>query len=324
MTILHKRYETRRRYYSWHESRRTGGSVSSLWRRIPIIVRAVLAGLLVLYAGSIPWVGVAGYPFLAAWNLRVFVSLPWAIAPMALYLIVYWKYIGGRGWPRATGDYRRTSLRANRLSANVWGVSLLAGFVGLAATLPLLRIMSRLVALPEEAQPITMPSGMPLATAVLILAMASIVAGVTEEAAFRGYMQGPIERRYGPLVAILVSGTVFGLLHYNHHPTAVLTMLPYYIAISAVYGGLAATTHSILPGLALHVGGDVFSLTRLWATGQPEWQTTPIPPALVWETGVDFAFVRSVIVLALLGGAAVWAYRATGRAAQADRASGKA
>ena len=288
----------------------------SVWRRLPVIVQAVLAGLLVLAAGSLPWTGVAGYPSLAGMNLRVLVALPWAVVPMALYLILYWKYVGGSGWPRATREYRRTGLRANRLSAEVWGMSLLAGFVGLAATLPLLRIMSRLVTLPAEAQQVPPPSGMPVATVFLLLAMASIVAGVTEEAAFRGYMQGQIERRYGAVVAILVSGTVFGLLHYNHHPTAVLTMLPYYLAISAVYGGLAATTNSILPGLALHVGGDVFSLTRLWATGQPEWQVTPVPPALVWDSGVDFAFVRSVIVLVLLVGAAAWSYRATRRVVQ--------
>jgi membrane protease YdiL (CAAX protease family) len=290
--------------------------VFSVWRRLPVVVQAVLAGLLVLAAGSIPWSGIAGYPSLAGLNLRVLVALPWAVAPMALYLILYWKYVGGSGWPRATGEYRRTSLRANPLSAEVWGVSLLAGFVGLAATLPLLRIMSRLVTLPADAQQVAPPSGMPVATVFLLLAMASIVAGVAEEAAFRGYMQGQLERRYGAVVAILVSGTVFGLLHYNHHPAAVLTMLPYYLAISAVYGGLAATTNSILPGLALHVGGDVFSLTRLWTTGRPEWQVTPVAPPLVWDSGVDFAFVRSVIVLVLLVGAAAWAYRATRRVAQ--------
>ena len=36
--------------------------------------------------------------------------------------------------------------------------------------------------------------------------MQSIVAGVTEEAAFRGYMQSIIERRYGIVMAILVNG----------------------------------------------------------------------------------------------------------------------
>jgi membrane protease YdiL (CAAX protease family) len=293
-----------------------------LWQRLPIVARAIPAGLLVLFAGSIPWSGIAGYSCLAGWNLRVFVALPWAIAPMSVYLFLYWKFLGGSGWPRATGNTRRMCLRANPLPGEVWGMSMLAGLVGLAATQPLLHIISRLVSLPGEARPITVPSGMPPVTMFLLLVMASIVSGVVEEAAFRGYMQGPIERRHGPVVAILLSGAVFGLLHYNHHPSAVVTLLPYYIAISAVYGGLAATTNSILPGLALHAGGDVFSLAREWATGLPEWQTAPAPPALIWETGVDFAFVRSVLVFALLGGAAVLAYGATRRAVRAAGATG--
>jgi membrane protease YdiL (CAAX protease family) len=293
----------------------------SSWRRLPIIVRAVLAGLVVLFAGSVPWGGIAGIPMLAGSNMRALVAVPWATVPMLLYLFVYWQYLGGRGWPRATADARRTSLRANGLSADVWGMSLLAGFVGLAATLPLLRIMGRLVTLPAEAEPIATPAGMPLVTMSILLITASIVAGVTEEAAFRGYMQGPIERKHGALVAILVTGTVFGLAHYNHHPTAVLVLLPYYIAISAIYGGLAAATNSILPGLALHVGGDVFSFMRLWTTGQPEWQAASTPPPLVWQTGVDFAFVRSVVVFAVLCGAAAWAYRATRRVARAQAPS---
>ena len=116
---------------------------------------------------------------------------------------------------------------------------------------------------------------MPIATAFSLIVMGSIVAGVTEEAAFRGYMQGPIERRYGLAAAILVNGTLFGLLHFPTHPADVLWMLPYYIAVSAVYGGLTWAANSILPALVLHVAGDVVVLTRWWLTGRPEWQIGP-------------------------------------------------
>jgi hypothetical protein len=34
---------------------------------------------------------------------------------------------------------------------------------------------------------------------------------------------------------------------------------------------------SILPAVALHAGGNVWSLTRLWATGRPEWQLSATP-----------------------------------------------
>jgi membrane protease YdiL (CAAX protease family) len=237
---------------------------------------------------------------------------------MALYLWLFWRYLGGAGWPRMTAQLRRASLRANRLSPEVWGMSLLAGLIGLAALLPLTRIIGRLVTLPAEAEPIIAPPQMPFVTMLLLLVMASIVAGVVEETAFRGYMQGPIERRHGPIVAILVTGVTFGLLHYNHHPASVLAMLPFYIAVSAVYGGIAYTTNSILPAVVLHTAGDVFSLTRLWMTGQPEWQgsASPATATLIWQTGVDFPFVRSVIVFIVLSGAALWAYSALARLAR--------
>ena len=95
-------------------------------------------------------------------------------------------------------------------------------------------------------------------------------------------------------------------------------MLPFYIGVTAVYGGLAWATDSILLGLVLHATGDVFSLTRLWITGRPEWQlTTTAPPPLIWETGVDAAFVRSLLVFVALAATTSWAYWALGRATRA-------
>src|SRR5262245_42571400 len=104
--------------------------------------------------------------------------------------------------------------------------------------------------------------------------------------------------------------------NYNHHPASVLAMLPYYVAVTAVYGGLAYATNSILPGMILHAGGDVVSLTRMWTTGQSEWQLSPAAPKLIWETGVDFIFLGSVTVFVLLGASAVWAYAVLARIAR--------
>jgi membrane protease YdiL (CAAX protease family) len=293
-------------------------SILSLWQRLPVIARAVIAGLAVLLAGELPWGGLAGHAALAGWNGRALVAVPWAIAPMTLYLWLYWRYLGGAGWPQLTAQLRRTNLRANRLSSDVWGMSLLAGLIGLATLLPLTRILGRLVTLPADAEPITTPAHMPFVTMFLLVAMASIVAGVVEEAVFRGYMQGPIERRHGPIAAILVTGVMFGLLHYNHHPASVLVMLPFYIAVAAVYGGVTYLTNSILPAVVLHAGGDLFSLTRLWATGQPDWQlsASPATPGLIWRTGIDFSFARSVVVFTVLGAAAIWAYATLARTAR--------
>jgi hypothetical protein len=151
--------------------------------------------------------------------------------------------------------------------------------------------------------------------------MASIVAGVTEEAAFRGYMQGPIERRYGLAVAVLVTGTFFGLLHFPTHPAEVIWMLPYYIAVSAVYGGLTWAANSILPALVLHTVGDVVVLTRWWLTERPEWQIGPAPPSLVWESGIDSHFILAATASVAFVVATTVAYRAVRRLRTNDLAS---
>ena len=265
------------------------------------IASAVLLGVAVLFAGNLPWVVV-----LAPGNLALVPTVPWAVVPMAIYLRLYWNYIGGRIGPSETAATRREQLRANSLEPRVWAVAIVSGLIGFVAILALTAVMARLVTLPSGQ--IVFPSGVPAVTAATLLVMASLAAGVTEEAAFRGYMQGPIERRYGLLVAILVNGTAFGLLHFPNHPDAVIPMLPYYIAVAAVYGGLTWATNSILPAVTLHVGGDVWSLGRLWLTGRPEWQRSNSPAPLVWDSGVDASFVWACALVVAFAAATVALY----------------
>ena len=279
-------------------------------------MRGVVAGGFVATAGLVPWT------LFVTTNQKVLLSVPWAILPATLFLWFFWRYLKGEGWPRATSEARRASLRANSLSGDVWGMAIFAGVLGFTALFPLLGLMSRLVAMPVESQPIKVPPEMPFVTVFLLLVMTSIIAGVVEEAAFRGYMQGPIERRHGPVVAILVSGAVFGFAHFTHHPASVLAMMPYYLAVTAIYGGLAYATNSILPSLVLHTGGDIFELNRLWATGQPEWQLTSKAPQLIWETGPDAAFWGYLAAFILAGSAAVWAFATLAAVARNERITG--
>jgi membrane protease YdiL (CAAX protease family) len=269
---------------------------------VTTILAAVLSGVAVLLAGNLPWAA------LGAANLRLVPQIPWAVLPMAAYLWVYWKFVGGRFGPRDTAEFRRVSLRANPISSQGWALSLLAGLTGFGALIAFLATMGRMMTMPETA-PIVTPPAMPIATAVALLTMSSLVAGVTEEAGFRGYMQGPIERRYGLAFAVLVNGAVFGLLHFRAHPDAVIPMLPYYIAVSAVYGGVTFAADSILPAVVLHTGGNVWSLTRLWSTGQPEWQFAG-SRSLIWDTGVDAHFIGTASATVLLGAFTILACRA--------------
>jgi membrane protease YdiL (CAAX protease family) len=268
---------------------------------------AVLTGIGVLLAGNLPWGAL-----LAPLNLRVLTTVPWAVLPMAAYLWIYWRFISGAiGFPE-NAAWRREQLRAKPLSSDVWGLALLAGLAGFAVLLTFVSVWGRMVRLPDSA-PLTVPTAMPSITVFLLLVTGSVVAGVTEEAGFRGYMQTPIERRFGLTTAILINGSVFGLLHFPNHPHHVLPMLPYYIAVSAVYGGITSAADSILPALVLHASGDVWSLTRLWMTGLPEWQIAAKPAPLIWQTGVDTGFVIEVVILFVFSAGMWWLCTQTAR-----------
>jgi membrane protease YdiL (CAAX protease family) len=276
----------------------------ALWRRLPVVMRALLAGTVVTTFGTVPWA------LLSYANQKWLPAVPWSVVVMLPYLWLWFRWFNGAGWPSATSAARRESMRAGAPSADAFSAAVLAGMIGITAMLPFAGVLSRLVRLPAEAQQIRPPEGMPFVTVALLLLMASLVAGMVEEPAFRGYMQGPIERRHGPAVAILGTGALFGFAHFIHHPAGLIPMLPWYMAAAAVYGILAWLTNSIWPGVVVHAIADVFSFGRLWLTGKAEWETSAgaTPPPLVWDGGADAAFWGNVAALVLLGGFAVAAY----------------
>ena len=172
---------------------------------LPIVLQAVLVGMVVLIVGTMP------RNFLFAVNLRLYPNLPWAIPLTALYIWFFWRYLKGFGPPASTSEKRRTSLRAYSVSVRVWAWGLVAGGLGIVALVLALQVANRLVLLPLQ----TLPDlgNVPESTVMALLLMAAPVAGIVEEAAFRGYMQGPIEREHGLVMAILITGTMFAIAH---------------------------------------------------------------------------------------------------------------
>jgi membrane protease YdiL (CAAX protease family) len=234
------------------------------WRRLPTLVRAVIAGSAVTVAATGPCSG------LALANLRHALWLPWSGPVVALYLWAYWRYLQGRGWPAAAAEARRRGLRARRLPWRVWRWSLAAGGLGWGCVLAARIAVDLWLDLPSS--PASSLDGYPPLAVVQYVLTASALAGIAEEAGFRGYMQGPLERRYGPLAAVLVVGVAFWLAHggaYREDPWLFVGRLWFYLAGSAVFGTLAHLTGSILPGIVLHAAADVlgFGLLWLWSTG---------------------------------------------------------
>jgi membrane protease YdiL (CAAX protease family) len=269
-----------------------------------VIVRAVLIGMLVVIAGTIP------RNLIFAANLRYYVTVPWAVPLTAVYLWLFWRYLNGGGPPASTAEERRMSLRANRVSCPVWGWALLAGALGIVALVLALRVANRMVVLPQQQLPDL--AQVPKLTVLSLLLMAAPVAGIVEEGAFRGYMQGPIERRYGLAVAILITGTMFAVAHLDF----TLILWPYYVAVAAIYGTVTYLTESILPAVVLHTGGNIYSNIDLWLHGQAEWQASSGPTGLIWTTGADTSFWIWSGTLLIVAAAMAWAYFKLARAAQ--------
>jgi len=172
--------------------------------------------------------------------------------------------------------------------------------------------MNQLVVLPPQQAPEL--AALPAGTALGLLLAAAPVAGVVEEAAFRGYMQGPIERRYGLLVAILITGTMFAIAHLDF----TLVLWPYYLAVAAIYGTVTYFTQSILPAIVLHTGGNLYSNLDLWINDRAEWQASSQHAALIWDAGASQDFWRAVGIFVALLLATLWAYSRLAKAAHSD------
>ncbi len=271
------------------------------------IVEAVAVGMLVVLAGTLP------RNALFAANLQVLPHVPWAVPAIAIYLWFLWRYLGGRGGPADTSAYRRAGLRANRVPAVVWAWSLITGGLGIVALVLGLRVANQIVTLPVQQLPDL--SGVPTFTVWALLIAAAPVAGLVEEAAFRGYMQGPIERAAGLPAAVLITGTMFAVAHLDFTPI----LWPYYVAVAALYGYVTFHAGSIWPAVVLHTAGNLYSNTDLLLHGRAEWQAPVAAAGLVWSTGIDRTLVWLLAALVLTGAATAWA--GTGLARVAKRGS---
>jgi membrane protease YdiL (CAAX protease family) len=167
---------------------------------------AALLSLAVAGFASITWGG------LLVANLRSTRSVPWAVPVMGVILVAYWWWLGGHGWPRSTAAARARLLRARRVSTRALSWSWIAGALALVALTGLWIILVQLTGNggnPTEAQ----LNGYPILTVALVILMGSLVSPLSEEAAFRGYAQVILERRFAPVYAVAISSVFFTLWH---------------------------------------------------------------------------------------------------------------
>ena len=140
---------------------------------------------------------------------------------------------------------------------------------------------------------------------------------LTEEAAFRGYGQVLLERRFSPVVAVAVSSLFFALYHGPTQRFAT-SKLAFYVIVGVVFGAIAQMTQSTLPALPVHIAGDLLFFTLIW----PHDATRTV----VWTHGADFTFWLHVVQMVVFGALAVLAFsrlrRAHPRSYETPSASG--
>lgn len=218
------------------------------WRTTLNWTGPILLGLLVSLGGLVPWM------VMAPLNARVWPELPWAAGATLLYLAVYLAWLNGAGPPGRWKAARRYRLRLWRVDSRAWSREGIGVTLALLAAIAGLTMLWILVGAP--AQPPDLSAYPTTAYLVSVVVMTPLVAGVVEEAAYRGYMQRGLER-FGAGHAIVVSAAAFALAHGVHGLHTLLLLGPGIFIAGVIYGLLARHTGSILPGMLAHFLGDL-------------------------------------------------------------------
>lgn len=223
---------------------------------------------------------------------------PWSVVAMAAALWLMWQYLGGHWWPWSTSEIRRRSLRANPVSPLMLVSSFIAGVMAVIALAGMWIVFFQLVRTPANL--LADASKYPLLTIVLVTIMSSLVSPIVEEIAFRGYLQGTLERLAPPAIAILVSSLLFMLAHVNHG--WYWPKLTVYFLAGVSFGVIAWLNDSIVASLPVHIVGDVTFFLLIWphdarrelvsAGGADHWFWIHVAQAVVFSVAASLAFLK--------------------------------
>jgi membrane protease YdiL (CAAX protease family) len=252
--------------------------------RIPVIVRAVIVGLIIGLAAANVW------PL-----LLLKLGMPVAAAAEVLFLALYIWWAAGGGPPKRWRTVREENFRVRALSGAEWFWGLVAA-VSFAATVhAAMVVLFRLVPFPAEAfhhgYDFSMIPDVRLQWLAVIVSAAS--AGICEETGFRGYMQRPIKQRHGALAAILISSLFFMLLHLNKD-WALAGMVPIVFGAGVLLGTLAWASRSLVFCMIGHIIMDVGLFAYWWTQIAGTFSQRPIS-----QTGMDQSFTLECGALAV-------------------------
>jgi membrane protease YdiL (CAAX protease family) len=88
--------------------------------------------------------------------------------------------------------------------------------------------------------------------------IAAFVPAIAEEFVFRGFLQRSLEEKLKPVIAIIISGVFFGMIHFNP-----IDMLPL-IMIGIFLGYLAYVSGNILIPIIIHFANNAFAISMFY------------------------------------------------------------
>ena len=267
------------------KQRTISNQIAIEWNRLPLILRAALTGFTVSSVG------------ITIWSLILStIPAPWSILPMIVALWVYLRFFSGGWGSKKANETKKLNFRAIKLSPSTWKWGLAAALLFVIIVQASFVITFRLLDFPSEkfTADYKILDRMPLWIAFVVLIMGSIVAGICEETGFRGYMQVPLEKKYGPVTAIIFTSIIFMLIHLSH--SWAVPILPHIFFASLLLGILAFKTGSLIPGIIGHSILDIFDYSIWWSdiTGGFHKQT-------IFKSGIDLHFIvwNLIFMLAL-------------------------
>lgn len=269
-----------------------------LWSDLAVIAGAIIGGLVIGMAAANVW------PILL-FKLAVPVAAAAEIAFLALY--VWW--VAGGGPPARLRAIRAECFRRGPISPAqwLWGIGAALGFAATvhAAIVLLFRFEPFPAAAFHRGYDFSFISSRSLQWLACIVSALS--AGVCEETGFRGYMQRPIENRYGPVVAILISSLLFTLIHLNKG-WALIGMVPIVFAAGLLLGTLTRASGTLVFGMLGHWIMDIGLFAYWWTQIAGSFTQRTI-----FETGADASFRIECTALAVLLSFTVYAIRQLAR-----------
>jgi membrane protease YdiL (CAAX protease family) len=198
-------------------------------------------------------------------NIGFHPDIPWAAPTMAVLLAGLLSVLSGRIGPKAGADRRRELFRWNRMPWPTFFLALVAGVLGLAAFGGLWIAASDLVHVPAGVQPKL--GHIPLATAISFLVMGALAAPLSEEAAFRGYAMGILQKAWNNAPAAIIGSTLlFAAVHFIQGIDAV--KLGLYFGAGLIFALIGYLTNSLYAVMVVHSLGDVLGFTVLWPHDQ--------------------------------------------------------